>query len=137
MSGQAHHQGDPEDPVHRPLPGGRLTHQHQVLAHIVEQIVTVPLLETKPVLSLSALVSGRVWSPLRSRFSGHGRTLLAVSSALGLSLQAPRDRAEQPASKADARDRTAPDHPTDRRVVPDTCPIRWSVRDAHGHSRAD
>jgi hypothetical protein len=27
--------------------------------------------------------------------------------------------------------------PTDKRVVPDTCPIRWSVRDRHGHPRTD
>jgi nucleoside-diphosphate-sugar epimerase len=31
-----------------------------------------------------------------------------------------------PASKGDARDRTAPDHTTDRPVLPDTCPISWS-----------
>jgi hypothetical protein len=27
--------------------------------------------------------------------------------------------------------------PTDHRIVPHTCPIRWSVRDPHGHSRTD
>jgi hypothetical protein len=74
MSGQAHHEADPEDPVHGPLPGSRPPHQRQVLAHPGEQVVTFPLPEIKHVLSLSALVSGRVWSPLPSWFSGHGRT---------------------------------------------------------------
>jgi hypothetical protein len=44
------------------------------LARSGEHWVTFPLPETKHVLSLSALVSRRALSPLRSRFSGHGRT---------------------------------------------------------------
>ncbi len=30
-----------------------------------------------------------------------------------------------------------PGFSTDHRVVPDTCPIRWSVRDCRGHSRTN
>ncbi len=63
MSGQTHHEADPQDPVHGPLPGSRPTQQRQVLAHPGE-LFTFQLPETKHILSWSALVSGRVWRAL-------------------------------------------------------------------------
>jgi hypothetical protein len=69
LGGQAHHEADPEDPVHGPLPGSMLPILGQVLLHPGRgaRIVDVDA-------ERSGLVGERLWSALCSRSSGHGRT---------------------------------------------------------------
>jgi hypothetical protein len=75
MRGQAHQEGDPQAPVQDPLLVNGPPHLRQVLAYPGEEGAMFPLPETEHVLSLRALLVGEgVWSVLRSRSYGHGRT---------------------------------------------------------------